>query len=150
MTVYLLSMFSEGVATIRRRAETERNEIAAILRDAIPIGASINPKIVASSSKKLMAIESRNNRRIKLLTPTRQILRIFVTLFLSLLFIMIYKLLKDHTINLYNRIGAVVLLSLSVICFVIGILVLWQVARAVIETKIIMAQEKSAISVETQ
>src|SRR5207249_10627759 len=102
MIVYLLSMFSKGIDIIRRRDEIERSQIGDLLRANIPPGVLVDATVVADSNDALQEIERRNSRRINLLTPTRQIVRIFSPLFFSLLCIMIYKLVKDHDLGLYN------------------------------------------------
>jgi len=59
-------------------------------------------------------------------------------------------LIKDRNFcSLYNHVLSIILIFLSVVCFIIGMLILRQVAWAVIRVKQMLAENKSAIQVST-
>ena len=151
--VYLLSVFSDGLALIEKRATIENNQIGELLKAQMGKMASFDPAIVDKSNKALKKNETDNARRIELLTPERQIIRIFGTLFFALLCLMCSFLVKNVNLELSKNWYYIGLLILSFLSFIIGLFVLKQVAWAVIETKKLVAREsvegsKLSISVE--
>lgn len=152
MIVFLLSMFSEGIATCKRWAEIQRTQIVTLLAAQVnpPQGMVFDARIVTQSTKQLNSNEASNKRRSKLLTPTRQILRIYSTFLFSLLCIMIRQLVKDKSLNIYDHSLSVWLIVLSLLSFIGGVLILRQVVWAVVHTKQLIAEEKAAISVGSQ
>lgn len=150
MTVYLLSIFSKGIAIIKAKGEIEQKQIRELIRDNLTVG-NVNSKTISKSNKALKKAENRSDRRVRLLTPTRQIFRIFSSLFFSLLFVMIYKVVKDReTFKMYDHTTCVMLLISSLALFIVGILILRQVVWAAIRTKIMLEQEESAVSIQPQ
>lgn len=141
--VFMLGIFTEGIPIVSRRSEEESRQIRKLLGLSFS-NQKTNSKILEKSIKQLKKVESKNSRRIKLLTPGRQIYRIFSSLLLALLLMMCYHVVKDVSFDIYNHWLAVSLLIGSFISFILGGLILRQIAWAVIDTKQIIAAEKSA------
>lgn len=143
LIVYLLSVFSDGVAIIKRRSKEETNQIGELLLSQINVNFpdGFDLKVVDQSNKALKRTKKMNAVRLNLLDPKRQIYRIFSTLFMSLFCIMLYKTCDPFTWMGYTLVAS------SLICFVVGLLILKQVTWAVINIKEIISQDKSAVTV---
>ena len=112
--VYLLSVFSDGIAVITRRSKEEENQIGTLLRKKmVDEAANIDVKLIDTSNTALKESKAKNNRRIKLLDPQRQIHRIFCTLFVALFFIMLDMVVRDPQFGIYNHKLSVFLILLS-------------------------------------
>lgn len=137
LIVYLLSIYSDGIAIARQNATERINTLGDLLKGQInEEGQSPDvSKIIESSNEKLRDAKKESKRKLNLLNPKRQIYRIFSPLTLALFFIMLDKLFKDENVGCSNNILSVTLLFLSATCFIIGIFILKQVAWVVIDTK---------------
>ena len=146
LIAYLLSMASEGMAIIRRDNEIREKEIQDLITKLTHVG-TFDKENLNKELRRLNRTERDGAFRIRLLTPHRQIYRVFSSLFGALLFIMVDDLIKDHHFcSLYNHVLSIILISLSIICFIVGMLILRQVAWAVIRVKQMLAENKSAIT----
>jgi hypothetical protein len=67
--VYLLSVYSDGIAIIRRRVREEENQIAQLTKTQISENVEDFRVIIAESTKDLQNLEKRNRHRLNLLTP---------------------------------------------------------------------------------
>lgn len=146
-----MSVFSNGISILKRRAAEQEAQIANLLRAEMN-ETNFDAKIIAKSNDALKKNTQTNNRKLKLLDPKRQIYRIFSTLFLALLCIGISMLFEDQNgipVNTYSHQIWVTLLCVSFVCFVLGLLILRQVAWAIINTKQIIADQEAAVTVGT-
>ena len=135
LMVYLLNVYSDGIVMVRKNATEELRQFKAILSSQLIDSEQLTTKLIRKSTSTLKRAESDSERKINLLTPKRQINRIFSSLFAALFFVMLYMLSKDESIVTYKHYLSVILLSLSLVCFLCGILILRQVAWISIETK---------------
>jgi len=106
---------------------------------------------VAETKKRLMKQVKRYDKLKKTLDPTRQLVRIFLTLLLSLCFQMSYNLASDK--NLFPCTApkyTLPILSVSVIFFIASLTILKKVAFGIIYAKKMILEEKSAIVVPNQ
>lgn len=145
--VYMLSVFGDGIAIISRKAKEEEYQITNLLRVQADSQGQLDAKIIKRSSKLLQDSEKENKRRLNLLTPHRQIVRVFCPLILALVLIMFDMVVKDPYFNMYNHTFSVGLIGLSFISFGIGILWLKQVAWTIIDTKRVISEDKAAVNV---
>jgi cell division protein FtsB len=143
LIIHLLSVFSDGIAVVRRRYQEEekqmntllKNEIQEMKTDGTEISEAIN-----TTNASFVKRKKNNKAKLQLLDPKRQIMRIFPVLFFSLAFIMIYKTAECK--QWCNNIGLSLLLICSIILSVVGVWFLRNVAWAVIDVKQDMARDK--------
>jgi cation transport ATPase len=130
-------VFSDGVALVRDKAETVEEQIGKLL--SAQMNQAIKNRnlegIINDSNKQLKANKKRQKKVSNLLNPKRQIYRIFLTLFSALLFVMLDKLVKDKDLGFYSHTLSMALLFSSFTMFIIGVLILRQVAWMTINTK---------------
>lgn len=147
--VFLLSVFSNGIAILKRRAAEEKNQIANLLRTQMN-GEDFDAIVIAQSNAALEKSEQISKRKLKLLDPKRQIIRIFSVLLSTLLLVAVSMLFEDQNgvpINVHSHQIWSYLLYGSFASFVVGLLILRQVAWAIINTKQIIADEEAAVTV---
>lgn len=147
--VFLLSVFSNGIAILKRRAAEEKNQIANLLRTQMN-GEDFDAIVIAQSNAALEKSEQISKRKLKLLDPKRQTIRIFSVLLSTLLLVAVSMLFEDQNgvpINVHSHQIWSYLLYGSFASFVVGLLILRQVAWAIINTKQIIADEEAAVTV---
>ena len=135
LIVYLLSVSSDGIAIVREQATEQSNQLQQLLKIQISESKQFSSTMMKVSTQMLKELEKSTSRKSNLLNPKRQIIRIFSTLLGSLLFLMLYQLLKDPYFELYSHNMEIGILIASFICFALGVIVLKQVAWNSIETK---------------
>ena len=136
LIIYLLSVNSDGIVIVREKANEEKRQLEEILRGQMNSG-NLFDGIIEESNKAIKKTNKNITRKSNLLNPKWQILRIFLSLFFALAFLMLHILVKDKDCFMYNssRHLSIFLLIASFVCELGGILILRQVAWAVIETK---------------
>lgn len=150
LIVYLLSVFSEGTAILTRKAKEYEMQIANLLRvemEGVGAGQSFDPKIIEENSRLLKENEKEYTKRLNLLNPHIQLVRIFIPLLSALGFVMADMLTKDPAFKIYNQYVSMGLILLSFTCFYYGIKFLRQVSKEIIDTKHMIAKDKAAVSV---
>jgi hypothetical protein len=140
LIIYLLSVNSDGIVIVRDKANEEKKQLEEILREQMNSGNAFDG-IIEESNRSLTKTNKNITRKSNLLNPKRQILRIFLSLFLALVFLMFWMLLKDSLIFNYSKTLSIIFLLSSFAFEIIGILILRQVTWAVIETKEEVAQK---------
>jgi len=150
LITYLLSVFGIAIEQTKKKAKEKERTVAEILRRQMNEMKADNnvADFIATSNKRLKTEKRNDKRKINLLNPKRQILRIFIPLILSIISLMFYKLIKDPRLAIYSHKLAVGLILFSVICFVVSLYVQKQVAWAVIEAKTEMDQDSLLENVE--
>lgn len=136
--VFLLSVFSDGIGIIKKNIAEKEKQFGKLITGMGQ--SSLNE--VEENVKKLRKEEKANKRTLNLLNPKRQIIRIFLMLTASLLFLVAYGIIKDHSLGLYNHTVAVLLLLSSLATLSIALIFLKCVAWEAIDTKHRIAAEK--------
>lgn len=142
LIIHLLSVFSDGIAVVRRKYEEEQNQITKLIKEDInQEGANVG-EVVDKNNNLLKQKREENTRKLNLLEPKRQIKRIFPALFFSLFIMAIYTLVYEHyTINGVfqgHKISILILWGLflsSLALSILGVYFLQNVTWAVIEVK---------------
>lgn len=146
LTVSMLSVFSDGIAMVKGKAEEKKTRLRQLMK-AMAEAEDLDVDMLSSNTRDLENDKKRTATVINLLNPQRQIVRIFGTLLLSLGLIMVSMLCKDENLTLYNESLCKYLITGSVATFLAALLVLKQVAWTVIQTKQDIAEQKSPQSV---
>lgn len=150
LIIHLLSVFSDGIAVVRRKFEEEERQMSKLIKEELKADDADIKNLVSTNSAAFKDKQEKNKCQLQLLEPKRQIKRIFPTLFLSLLFMMIFSLVNAHKESLLENnldlgdtnLHLIILFSASLICSFLGVLFLKQVAWAVIEVKQEIADDK--------
>ncbi len=133
-------MFSDGLAHVKRRTETQM----AIIEDlAKTVKEQMNSKNFEDGGVLQKSIDSANNKQtaklnkqLHLLSPKRQISKIFPTLFLALVFLTLYHVGKNEcwfiNTNFFMR---NLFFFMSFICAAFGVFFLKNITWAVIDIK---------------
>jgi len=152
---YLLSVNTDGIGIVREKAIEESNQLNEIInnqenqKNKNKETGYVFDNIIKESNKALKKVNNRIKRKSNLLTPKRQIYRIFSSLFCAILFLMCRMLAKESIIFPNNHTLCVTFLILSFASTITSILILRQITWVVIETKEEVAkkgreQEKSS------
>lgn len=142
--LFLLSIFSHGIAIVKRKAEEEDQQIQKLLTSQLQNNGS-NVDLITKSSQTLTKNKKKNADKINLLNPKRQIIRVYAWLFSSLACVMADMLLKDKSFKLYNHYVCMGLMFGSFILLVVSLLILLQVGWEIIDTKAMIAEEETAV-----
>ena len=149
LIAYLLSVFSDGIAVVKQKAEVERAQIHSIIISTAT-KKTMDSQLIKKSLRAFEKTDNKTSKNLNLLNPQRQIKRIFGTLLVSLFFVMIAALCNDKSLFTFNKIVSVSLIAASVLTFATGLMILKQITWATIRTKQDMAGEKSKVVIKNQ
>lgn len=139
--IHLLSMFSDGLAHVRKRTNTQIaivQDLAQTVQDQmrsknIQDQGGVLERTITSENKRQT---DRLNKELRLLSPKRQIRRVFPVLFLALIFLTLYNVgKKECWIVNENFFVRNLFFFLSFICAGLGVYFLKNIAWAVIDIK---------------
>jgi VIT1/CCC1 family predicted Fe2+/Mn2+ transporter len=116
----LIGLFQPAIQRSRERLSAQTDNMSRLLLDKKSLSEMLN------TNMQLIALQSRNNKSLRLLSPQRQIIRLAFYLGGALFFVAFYHFLHSACWifdNIQWKIGAMVL---SLILFILSLLVLWQ------------------------
>jgi VIT1/CCC1 family predicted Fe2+/Mn2+ transporter len=116
----LIGLFQPAIQRSRERLSAQTDNMSRLLLDKKSLSEMLN------TNMQLIALQSRNNKSLRLLSPQRQIIRLAFYLGGVLFFVAFYHFLHSacwRFDNIQWKIGAMVL---SLILFILSLLVLWQ------------------------
>ena len=137
LITYLLSVFGVAIENTKAKAKEKEKVTAELLLSQMKklnSGEGVSEFIEVSNAGLLKEKKS-NRKKMNLLNPKRQILRIFIPLVLCVLSLMFQKLIKDPRMGIYSHKLSVTLILASLLFFTFSLIVLRQVAWAAIEAK---------------
>ena len=137
LITFLLSVTSNDILKFKQKSLEKKRQILKVLEMPNTLYNNDNAalKLYNENIKKLMADDTLLTKKLNLLNPKRQILRLFISLLFSLGFLMIYKIVKDKSFCIYSHWLAVTLLVMSLVCLIFSLFVFQQVAWATIDAK---------------
>ncbi len=152
LMVLLLSVFSKGSGVIKKKYEQEQEQLEAIIASQLAniVDYSTIGKTIKKSSRSLTWCKIKNQYKLKLLNPIRQLCRIVISLFLALVLIMFDMIIKDKYFHLYSHWSSVTLIIGSITCLIYGIICLLQVGWISIHTKTIMESETNSTKLDKE
>ena len=127
---------------VERRFEEEEAERTRVLKEQINTPGVNVQSLIKKNSEVFQNAKRKNAGHLALLDPKIQIARIFPSLFVSLIFIMLYRIVDRNPAGTIDWFYSKILLLMSFVCSGIGVLLLKRVAWAVIDVKREIAMEK--------
>jgi hypothetical protein len=144
LMIHLLSMFSETSSVIKRKAESEVLQIDELLKAQIQADGAQVQKLMKEGDSLYKARAKKLKRQENVLSPKRQIRRVFPVLFFALVFVVLYTAAVNNCWGgeKYNEAIEWILLCLSLLCSTFGVVFLKIIAWTVIEIKEQVAHDK--------
>lgn len=108
------------------------------LRDSLPILIRLAAEDQENHLSELQQKIRENKYETRLLNPKRQVIRIFFSLFLAIVFVLFYYFQKSDywsDESILNKIFRIITLAVSVFCFSYCLRVLWQIFCTIIRIK---------------
>jgi predicted PurR-regulated permease PerM len=128
----LLSLFRQGIIELTAQYENQKTNSEKNLSEQLKRqGESGQPNVpeIQKSIQELTKIKEAADKKLSYLNPKKQLLRLFLFLFISFLSTIGALLLKDHT---FYRVVSVIL---SLFFFCITIFILWKLLGILVEVK---------------
>lgn len=145
----LISIFLEGIERQRKKYEEEIVQTNRLIKEAVANADTTDDSIsktIKKSNERLRKQKKSATRRLNLLNPKRQVVRVFLILGLSILFIILYYWAKEFFCNKI-WVSTVCIVS-SIVVFIYSWYILWQLFCTIIETKtelINVKKEKASV-----
>ncbi|WP_286706409.1 hypothetical protein [Flavobacterium sp. 38-13] len=144
LIIHLLSMFSEASSHIKRKADIELQQINELVKSQVQAEGAEIQKLMKESEVLYKNRAKTLKRQENILSPKRQISRIFPILFSSLIFVALYIAAEEYCWGGadYNLLIEMSLFITSLVLSTIGVVCLKIIAWTVIEIKEQLAIEK--------
>ena len=145
MMVLLLSIFSEAIVNVKDKYETEQKNIRNVIANQVSKRDDYTDdieKFISKSLRKLRWSKLKNNYRLNLLKPKRQVIKIFSGLALSIGLIMFDMIIKDKSFNMYHHKLSEWLIFSSFFIFIVVITFFMQLGWAIINAKSVILDDK--------
>ena len=148
---YLLSTYISDRPKILAKLTEQRKTIDSILDlyiiETKSQGLS-SSSIIFQANEKLTQLEKEIALKLKLvnfLNPKKRIFSLFISLFLSILFLILDLFIRGNFLNLYSHKVSICLLVISVLLFAFSLYQLWQISWRLIDAKEILAADQKEI-----
>jgi hypothetical protein len=148
----ILSIPGQDLTKFKQRQYEELKQSVSLLNidtDKFKSSQSVTT-LIDSSFKGLKMQAEKIEKTLQLLNPKKQIVKIFTSLGVSLLFLIAYKFNPDKLLNICSHYIAITLIILSLLSFVYTIYSFKAVAWMAIDAKQSIALEQSSIDIDTQ
>lgn len=142
----LISIFIEAIEMARIKHEQQLKTINSLTRENINNPDKDIEKEMKSSLKELKKEKTKTQRELNLLSPKRQIKRVFIPLVLSLIFISLFYFEQTPYCPIENKFySKLTWLIASGFLFAYCLYVLWQILYMVIDAKQALIKEKTDV-----
>jgi ABC-type multidrug transport system fused ATPase/permease subunit len=131
----LLPIFSEGVLELTKQYKSEESRASENLKK-IASADKTDLEAIEKSVKDLKKIQKKAQIKLSYLSPKAQIVRLFIILLLSFLFIIVYLISKSFFLN------AIYFIIISVLLFILSLRILWGLLNVLIEARKVIDENK--------
>ena len=138
--INLLSSFTAGESRRRELFSTVEENISKQTAQELQSNPEKIKETIAKTHQQFKLNDKKTKEELSLLNPISQFWRISISLFISLLFLMINYLVRSNTYNLYNHNLSVLTILTSVISYCISIYFIIRVLYTITKTKKLVDQ----------
>jgi len=135
--IILLSLHSKGSSKLIEQYESEKNQSE---KNIANLARQVNIEKIEKSIVELKASKKAADSKLDYLNPKLQIIRLFISFALALLFVIL-----AYLCNCSYYIFTLIFISLSLICFSYGLFVLWNLLCILIEVRKLLDDEEDKL-----